>query len=631
MGSLIQTNRELFQNGAFDKIHGVHQPILDSWMRCANGALSMNASLDYEILKGFEFESIRDKNLNLLRIANVHIDRLAQAVSPAGWSLMLTDTKCRSLRAIKSKSNTNLAINSAFQEGIVLSENKVGSTAMSCAIHSQSLVRVFGGEHFNEAHEQFNCAAVPILDEKGHVCAALDITHESPIVDSSILYLLKSTAQTIQNQIIKQIPESLVIELSINPTNWGDPSNLVLSFDHSQSLVGANEIAKKFIYQKLNLKNASFEDIFKTSFSEVLDFGLMRGRVFEMVLKNDIVLYGVVQTENRNSSTIRGLNLISEFNSDQTEICKPPQSRLVNQMREEDLKLSLHNAGKVISRLPILLTGASGTGKDVAAREIHSQSHFKDGNFVAINCAAIPENMLEVELFGYVPGAYTGALSSGSSGLIGEANGGTLFLDEIGDMPLLIQSKLLRLLESGEYRPVGGVKPLLGNFQLISATNIDLEQSVKESKFRADLFYRIKGLSIELPNLAKRNDILHLTESILSDISASNRKISDGLADFFTKHEWPGNIRELKNLLIQLDAIVPPDCVLSLNDLPLSYLNLLEKSKHNNSEDKLHLEDNTKNLISAAIEKADGNLSYAAKILGISRSTLYRKIKSYGY
>nr|WP_017517795.1 sigma-54-dependent Fis family transcriptional regulator [Pseudomonas nitroreducens] len=294
------------------------------------------------------------------------------------------------------------------------------------------------------------------------------------------------------------------------------------------------------------------------------------------------------------------------------------------------------------SEAPILLLGETGTGKELLAHAIHASSPRADKPFVSLNAAAIPETLLEAEFFGTAPGAFTGADRKGRAGKLQIAQGGTLFLDEIGDMPLTLQSKLLRVLQEKEFEPVGSNEVLRSDIRLIAATSIDLDAAVREGRFRADLFYRINVLPIEIPPLRERlEDLPALCEAILDGLRDDRQTLyelnADGLA-LLARHAWPGNVRELRNLLErtvllgdrpQIDAAALRSALGELQPLPATSTapaaRLAEGQDFYSARDAFERE-----LIANTLAEHAGNVDAAAQRLGLGRSTLYKKMAALG-
>ena len=286
----------------------------------------------------------------------------------------------------------------------------------------------------------------------------------------------------------------------------------------------------------------------------------------------------------------------------------------------------------------VLITGESGTGKEVFSRAIHQESHRK-GNFIPVNCSAIPSNLLESELFGYVEGAFTGAYKKGRPGKFELANGGTLFLDEIGDMPLMMQAKLLRVLQDGIITRVGGGEPIKVDARIIAATNKDLQQLMEEGQFREDLYYRLNVVSILIPPLRERKeDIPELINDFILEFAEKNNRegmnISPDAMKILSNYHWKGNIRELKNTIERL-VILSKNNTIEIEDLPIEIVNSTSNTSFmgmdisNNFDLKKSVDEYEKSIILEALLTTKGNKVQAAELLKIKRSTLYYKLNLY--
>lgn len=279
----------------------------------------------------------------------------------------------------------------------------------------------------------------------------------------------------------------------------------------------------------------------------------------------------------------------------------------------------------------VLILGATGTGKELFAHAIHTASPRKHGAFVCVNCAAIPKELIESELFGYETGAFTGASSKGKSGKIELADGGTLFLDEIGDLPLSAQAKLLRVLETKEIEKLGGLKKVRVDFRLVAATNKDLRSMIDCESFRDDLFYRLNTMCVEIPPLAERpEDIRVLTAHFLDMMDKSYLPVSENAMKLLESYSWPGNVRELKNA-IQRALCLTDGCTVHMEQLPYEIRSFDPGRRSHSPVNPLakELADYEKNLIINALEQSRGNMSRTARMLGISRSTLYEKCRTH--
>ncbi|HEB68520.1 MAG TPA: sigma-54-dependent Fis family transcriptional regulator [Desulfobulbus sp.] len=306
--------------------------------------------------------------------------------------------------------------------------------------------------------------------------------------------------------------------------------------------------------------------------------------------------------------------------------------------RSSALRRVVEQAGKIAQyKTTVLITGESGTGKELLAQGIHEASGRSSGSFVAVNCGCIPENLMESEFFGYCKGAFTGA-DRDKQGFFQEAGGGTLFLDEIGEMPLFMQVKLLRVLQEGEIRPVGGVRPVPTDVRIVAATARDLEEEVKRGTFRQDLFFRLNVLNLRLPPLRERlEDIPLLAEYFLEQVNhhagTSVKGIARQALRLLMQYHWPGNVRELENI-IERGALLAEKDILLAEDLPENFGVRCENRRLDDLLGTLSIKKGRKilekRLIQRALEATGGNKSKASELLEISYPSLLHKIKAYG-
>lgn len=286
----------------------------------------------------------------------------------------------------------------------------------------------------------------------------------------------------------------------------------------------------------------------------------------------------------------------------------------------------------------VLVTGESGTGKELVARAVHQTSSRARAPFVAVNCGAIPENLLESELFGHAKGAFTGAYAS-KMGRIGQAQGGTLFLDEIGELPLSLQVKLLRILQSHEYSPVGDTRVMAADVRIVAATNLDLEQAVRDGSFREDLFYRLNVIHVHVPPLReRRGDVAILTAHFLEKARERTGRhsvvaVSPGALSLLEQYTWPGNVRELENtieravLLCRTETIQPKDLRAKVCGLPSEERKSTGKLPDSGIDLRNAVESFENNLIRQALERTRWNKNQAARLLGLNRTTLVEMLK----
>jgi transcriptional regulator with PAS, ATPase and Fis domain len=308
----------------------------------------------------------------------------------------------------------------------------------------------------------------------------------------------------------------------------------------------------------------------------------------------------------------------------------PPRSRL-QALNTGDARLAqaVAKVGKVLGQgVPILIMGETGTGKEWLAQAIHADSPRARGPFVAVNCAAIPEALIESELFGYEEGAFTGARRKGASGRIMQAHGGTLFLDEIGDMPLALQARLLRVLEERKVVPLGGARALAVDIDVVCATNHDLRKRIADGLFREDLYYRLNGLVVKLPPLRERSDLEAIVQKLLAG-ETRTRRVADEVLRLFRRHAWPGNLRQLASLLRTARLMAGDEDEIGLQHLSDDFLDELDAvsaAAAPEARANARLDDLELSAILRTLAAHGGNVSAAARALGVSRNTIYRKL-----
>jgi transcriptional regulator of acetoin/glycerol metabolism len=313
----------------------------------------------------------------------------------------------------------------------------------------------------------------------------------------------------------------------------------------------------------------------------------------------------------------------------------PGDTATIAPVFDANLEFELERARRVLAAgMPVLLQGETGTGKEVFARELHRRFARPNAPFIAVNCAGLPENLIESELFGYDEGAFTGARRHGSRGLLRAADGGVLFLDEIGDMPLSLQARLLRTLQEREVTPLGSSKPVKIDIAVVSATHCNLEDAVARGEFRSDLFFRISHYAVQLPSLRDHSDRAGLINGIWRRCAAETGiTLAGGVLPALADYDWPGNLRQLSGMLRTLIALAGPNGFIGMQDLPPVIRSRQPATPANAPTSgpavspapaSATLAGITEQAIRAAIEASNGNVAAAARALGVSRSTLYR-------
>lgn len=608
---LSEARKTFFQDGNIP--NGIiDEAILNSWKRCIAEHKSVTERVIYETLPCSRFKEIKQKNQNLTDAANIPIEQLHRTISGAGYALLLTDHQGHALCTYQANAHSGRVLRQAFRPGVNLSEQYIGTSAMSCALTAGRPVAVSGPEHYYTTNQSLNCAAAPIIAPYGQVIGSIDITREHSLAPGSALSLVTQCARAIENRLIMQLRPYLILQLSWQqaPTT----NDMLIALGPEGEIMGMTPKVREVIGLTASNAPKNFQELFDLRFGELVDAA--RGQRPQLLGRASSGLSFVLNpTVQHQTSLIEG-----------TATCKDSKAS-VPDFGDATLNKHIPLALRAINKsLPVLILGETGVGKEVMAKTLHEQSDNKTGEFIAINCAAIPETLIESELFGYTEGAYTGARRGGAPGKIEQANGGTLFLDEIGDMPLTLQSRLLRVLETHEVSRLGAGKTKSVKFQLICATHHDLTSAVAQGAFRDDLLYRIQGMPLRIPPLRERSRLQAFLVEQCSQVTQGTRQLSFDALKRMENYAWPGNVRELRHALKHADVLADDSVhLIDLCHLPTEIVD--SPPQHPRKRYSSTLKAQEQHMIEEALGKTDGNVSKAAKHLGIGRATLYRKIK----
>ena len=636
--SILQVRSDFLSHGNVQQ-GAIADAIERSWRRCVANGISANSPPGLEVITAKELAHKREQNHQLLSIARPEMEALNEQISHTRNVVILTDDEGVILHSMGGHDFLNEDQRVSLSAGSSWHESHRGTNAIGTVLVEQSAITVQGAEHFMSQHHALSCSAVPIFGAENQLVATLDVSNDLIIPQQHTLALVKMSAQLIENRLfLASYQSDVVLHFHARPefieTLWEG----VAMFTETGQLVATNrsglfQLGLNSQYQNLNDRHdkpqIDFNQLFDLPFASLLrQTGGANKVIIPVGLNNGARLYVQVELLKKKyqvtPTTPQLMKRTSAANLD-----------LLNS-GDEKIEHAITQIKQVLSRdIPILIQGETGVGKELFARAIHDASNQCKGPLVAVNCAALPEGLIEAELFGYQEGAFTGAKRKGSPGKIEQADGGTLFLDEIGDMPLLMQARLLRVLQERVVTPLGSTKSIPVNFSLISATNQKLREKVLSGEFRSDLYYRINGLSVTLPPLRDRSDLDALINVILDIENASDAKITPQIMGIFKSHSWPGNIRQLHNVIRTALALA--------DGAPISELHLTEDFKDemnipnqlplpiNSFQSKVvALNDVTSNAITAAMRSHLGNISAVARQLGISRNTLYRKLKTLG-
>lgn len=531
--------------------------------------------------------------------------------------------------------------------GAFMDEVNIGTNAMCVALHEKKPVQVTGDEHYITAYHRWTCSASPIINHNGEIIGSLDLTGYTDSVHPHTLGMVVAAVKAIEKifeieeysnrlKASKKYIETIVDSMPMGIITSDLDGNIKGINKHALRMFGYsyNEMKKMIISELFKgwqtLKNIvhskkSFtdEEVFVNAKTNKLQFNLSAYPVLDHneEVVDIIYVFSEVKKVRKLANKIMGRQAIYTFD------------KIIGS--NEKFMNVMEFAKKVAdSKSTILISGESGTGKEVLAQSIHNYSNRREEAFVAINCGAIPRNLIESELFGYEEGAFTGAKRNGHPGKFEIADGGTIFLDEIAEMPLDMQTRLLRVIEEGTVSRIGGTNETVVDVRIIAASNKDLQNEVLKGNFRKDLFYRLNVLPIKLPPLReRREDIPLLIEYFMKRLSKKLNKrvvpITDEQMAILKNYDWHGNVRELENfveLIINTEYVSIP---FTDNDLHTKDLITREKIYEEDNQEEMTLEHAEKEQILKALKKCSGNITSTAKILGIGRNTLYRKLEKH--
>ena len=528
----------------------------------------------------------------------------------------------------------------ALRPGATWHEQYRGTNAIGTALTDGRAVVVHADEHYLERNGFLTCTAAPIRDPGGNVLGALDVSGDHRGYHRHTLGLVRTAARMIEHRLFETRHDlrqwgGVRLRFHAQPEGLGTVTEGLLAVSEDGRLVGANATA-------LDLLGLCWQDLPQTRLDAVLAEPL--AQLLDWCHRSSSIAR-VVHTAGGQAVWVRveaGRATLGSHSSPAPVVTMPaplPTDALAAlDTGDATLRAAITRARKVMAKpIALLLQGESGVGKEMLARAVHDSGPRRDHAFVAVNCAALPENLIEAELFGYQGGAFTGARREGAPGRIREAQGGTLFLDEIGDMPLSLQARLLRVLQDRQVVPLGGGKPVAVDFSLICATHRQLPLEMQAGRFREDLYYRLNGLTLQLPALRERSDLDHLLASALRELVPDRAvSIAPDLLPQLRRYRWPGNMRQLANALRTACALLDDhETVIDWEHLPddLAQALRLDDAPKVGSHNDLagdampDLRTVSRQTIARALGACGGNLSEAARSLGISRNTLYRKMR----
>lgn len=607
---LGSARRSFFERGT-TPVGAVPSTILQSWQRCQRHGLAVTDQPELEPLPDGRLRELRQRRERLWRLARPELDGLGAELAASGSIVLLTDDEGWILDAEGSTGFLDKAGRVALLPGARWDEGTVGTNAIGTALVEGRALQVRGGEHYFAPHGILTCSATPLFDPWGQCLGVLDISGDARQPHVHALALARQAVVQIEHRYFERgLADCELLRLHHQPALLGSAREGVLGFRGGR-LVAANRAGLAlFGLDRHDLGRTPYEALFEHPLSRLADGGVLQDR-------QGRTLHGVRQPPSSVPAAPPTAPPVAPA------AVPPPRGTA---LFDATAQAALARAGRVLQAgLPVLLQGETGTGKDVFARELHARSSRSGRPFVAVNCAALPEGLIEAELFGYEDGAFTGARRHGNAGLLRQAEGGVLFLDEIGDMPLALQPRLLRVLQERELSPLGGGRPVKLDFALVCASHCDLPQAVAAGRFRADLYYRIADHVVALPPLRAHPDRGQLVDALWQRLGQGAALPADTRAALVA-YAWPGNLRQLSACLRTLLALAEPGQRLGPELLPGYVRDGMAVAAATPPPAAGALEAITEAAMRQAVAASGGNVTAAARRLGISRSTLYRRL-----
>ena len=611
-----------------------------------------------------------EENRFLMLHAAPAMETLYGQIANTHSMVLLTSDKGVVLHSLGDSDFLEKASQVALAPGVDWSEDSKGTNAIGTALREEQPVMIHGGEHYMNTNKFLSCSCAPIMDPYGQLIGALDVSGDHRSVHQHTMALVRMTAQMVENHMFADIfPKAVRIHFHSRPEFIGTLVEGIVVFSPDGRFLSANRSAQFQLDLSHNaLKVHTFSSLFGIAMSQLYE--LCRGglpRLHSLCLHNGVTVSCRIRLK-------QGMQWFGGHDAGHDTVPAPATPGLpanpgishgTSARRQQLSTLRYLDTGDpqvsaVISKLrmvrgrdiPIMLLGETGTGKDLMAQAIHGDSDRAGKPFVSVNCASIPETLIESELFGYEDGAFTGARKKGAIGKIQQANGGTLFLDEIGDMPRHLQARLLRVLQDRRVSPLGASKEVEVDIAIVCATNKSLKEMIARGEFREDLYYRLNGLVVRLPALRERTDFDLVVTKIIGSLCDKGAKVglSADVQAMFRAYHWPGNFRQLHNLLRTAVVMVgcaglierihlPDDFLEELAQPPARQLLAIAPAAIAGSEPLEvpvpgrpvceaaghSLQDVALSAMARMLRQHQGNVSAAAKALGVSRNTIYRK------
>ncbi|CZF80557.1 sigma-54-dependent Fis family transcriptional regulator [Grimontia marina] len=618
-----------------------HNEVIEaSWKRCRSFGLNPKSAPAIIRLNKGDWEDAQGKSRDLIVTTQEQVLPYYENILVNSNSLvLLADSSGNLLSRWGRPGFINQMESHLFEQGTSWLERFNGTNAVGTALQTGESVVVGRDEHYLIANRYMTASAAPIFNSERELVGVLNISSDAYLPTSHVNGMVKVMTQSVENQLIMATYRQHYYTLVFNNSEDNHTSQWagLLVFNDAGEIVAANRRADLLVghvLKGLNIEMVTGITTLKLSAhpeNQTLSFlGISNYRLFGTLKRP---LTNMIRAP---QSPLSSVKIKSE----------PKPTKIASGERQlSDLDLGDMKMQKAIKRaasvansdIPLVIQGETGAGKEVFAKAVHASSDRADKKFVAVNCAAIPTELVESELFGYVKGAFTGANNKGSMGYIRQADGGTLLLDEIGDMPLHVQARLLRVLQEKAVTPLGSTESYPVDFRVISATHQPLREAVFKKQFRDDLYYRINGLTLFLPSLSERSDINALVIHLLDGLTVGDSPpISNEVLRLFEQHPWPGNIRQLVNTL-RVALALSGGSMIHLHHLPDDFFLDLETpsekpeaTPHEQIEMTPSLVVSWRESLPELYSATEGNITRIAELSGVSRNTIYKRLRELG-
>lgn len=633
MEKYITFIKNAWENFIYDDIinEQIRSEILESWIRCKK--YNVNPMGGKGKNKHSNIKELIDKNRELIKIAKPVMESVYKIVEGSSFAMILADKDGYILEVIGDEDIMDRVNELNFLKGELWSEEEVGTNAIGTALYLKKPIQTIGAEHFGISQHSWTCSASPIYDEDKKIIGCINMSGNYYDAHSHTLGIVTSAAESIQKQFALSRSYNL-LNVTFN------------SISDGMIVIDSDSNIKRINGRALDVLNLTLDDVMNLDIKSLItniDFkALLKGDKKEIYniesdfkIKNDkikcIVNAVPMNVNNKNIGMVITFKETKHIHKLVSKLAGFKASYTFDDIITENKNMKnmiLLAKKSAKSDCNVLIEGESGTGKELLAQSIHNYSDRRNKPFVAVNCASIPRELVESELFGYEKGAFTGAAKEGHAGKFELADGGTIFLDEIGELPLDMQSKLLRVLDNGKIIRVGGTFEKQLDVRVIGATNRILKKEVNRKNFRNDLYYRLSVMNIKtIPLRQRKEDIGLLVNYFTKNLSIKKgtevKKINKDYVEKLKDNYWEGNVRELRN-------VVERDFYLSEKNILVSYeVENTCKKEEKTFENVVAIKTLEKEAIEKAIIQSNGNMVQAANLLQIGRSTLYRKVKKY--